>query len=60
MIIACIYAGPFLMKPNVFLKYDSVHSKCTPVIREDAGLINCFMDEKTHNVLSWWENIAVH
>lgn len=40
MIIACVYAGPFFMKPNVFSKYDSVNSKCTPVIRKGAGLIN--------------------
>lgn len=40
MIIACIYAGLFLMEPNVFLKYDSVNSKCTPVMRNGAGLIN--------------------
>lgn len=36
IIIACIYAKPFFMKPNVFLKYESVNSECTPVTRNRA------------------------
>ena len=40
IIIACIYAEPFFMKPTVFLKYKSVNSECTPVTRNRAGLIN--------------------
>lgn len=28
------------MKPNVFLKYDSVNSACTPVTRNRAASIN--------------------
>ena len=36
IIIACIYAEPFFMKPNVFLKYESVNSECTPVTRNRA------------------------
>lgn len=40
IIIACIYAESFFMKPNVFLKYESVNSECTPVTRKRASLIN--------------------
>ena len=36
IIIGCIYAKPFFMKPNVFLKYESVNSECTPVTRNRA------------------------
>lgn len=40
MVIACLCASPFCAKPRVFLKYDSVHSECTPVIKKGSGLIN--------------------
>lgn len=43
MIIACVYAGPFFMKPDVFLKYDSVNSECTLMIRKGTGLINSIL-----------------
>lgn len=30
----------FFMKPDAFLKYESVNSECTPVARKRVSLIN--------------------
>lgn len=46
-----------LWSPNVFLKYNSVNSECTPVIRKGAGLINSVLWMRKLAMSSLFDNV---